>query len=96
MADLPAYKPCPHGGWSDHVTQMIDLLSPVLNPGMDPVDRIIHVDNLIDDMCPWHIIALLHMTLAFLGGFNITAEELSLSTKTLRERSEDTIPISHP
>lgn len=90
------YTPCPKGTWADHVTEAIEMLRPVLDEEMDPSDRVVFIDNLYDDMCDWHLLAVMFMFTGFASGMGIHAEELHEASKSLREREAETLSIPHP
>lgn len=96
MNPLPEFKPCPGGGWRDHVIELIALLKPVLTDEMDPVERIIYLDNLYEELCDWHLMALMVMFTGFLNGTAVTADELFAASQVLMQRDPETLGRPHP
>lgn len=96
MQPSPEFKPCPGGGWRDHVIELITLLKPVLTTDMDPVERTIYLDNLYEELCNWHLTALLFLGTAFFNGYNITAANLLEASQALMQRDQETLGRPHP
>jgi hypothetical protein len=90
------FKPCPGGGWRDHVIELITLLKPVLTDEMEPTERVIYIDNLYEELCDWHLTALLFLSLGFFNGNNVTHNDLFGAAAALMQRDEATIGRPHP
>lgn len=96
MGEAEPFVPCPEGNWRDHVVEVVEKLRPVLDEEMDPVDRVIYLDNLYDDMCDWHLLAMLFMFTGFASGLSIGSAELHEASKSLRDRDPQTLGRPHP
>lgn len=96
MDEIEKYVPCPEGSWRDHVVQLVDMLRPIIDEEMDPTDRVILIDNLYEEMCDWHLLAMLYLFTGFASGLSIGSAELYEASKSLQERDPQTLGTPHP